>query len=242
MLEVRDLQAAYGDLLALSRATLRVGAGEIVALVGPNGAGKSTLLQCVTGLLRPRSGAISSEGKNVLALHPHEIVEHGLALVPEGRRLFGQMTVEENLALGAFSARARAQKQASLERVYRLFPVLRERRRQLARTLSGGQQQMVAIGRALMTAPRLLMLDEPSLGLAPRVVESIFETLGAINQAGVSVLLVEQNVRAALRLAQRAYVLETGRIVGEGPGRELLDDPHVRRAYLGPLAGRQPAP
>jgi branched-chain amino acid transport system ATP-binding protein len=239
LLEVRDLQAAYGDLLALSGATLRIGAGEIVALVGPNGAGKSTLLQCVTGLLTPRSGAISSEGKDVLALYPHEIVEHGLALVPEGRRLFGQMTVEENLALGAFAARARVEKHASLGRVYQLFPVLRERRRQLSRTLSGGQQQMVAIGRALMTSPRLLMLDEPSLGLAPRVVESIFETLGAINRAGVSVLLVEQNVRAALRLAQRAYVLETGRVVREGPARELLDDPHVRRAYLGPLAGRQ---
>ena len=239
MLEVRDLQAAYGDLLALSGATLRIGAGEIVALVGPNGAGKSTLLQCVTGLLRPRSGAISSEGKDVLALHPHEIVEHGLALVPEGRRLFGQMTVEENLALGAFGARARVEKQGNLERVYQLFPVLRERRRQLSRTLSGGQQQMVAIGRALMTSPRLLMLDEPSLGLAPRVVESILETLGAINRAGVSVLLVEQNVRAALRLAQRAYVLETGRVVGEGPAQDLLDDPHVRRAYLGPLAARQ---
>ena len=192
MLEVRDLQAAYGDLLALSGATLRIGAGEIVALVGPNGAGKSTLLQCVTGLLRPRSGAISSEGKDVLARLPHEIVEHGLALVPEGRRLFGQMTVEENLALGAFGARARVEKQAGLERVYQLFPVLQERRRQLSRTLSGGQQHIVAIGRALMTSPRLLMLDEPSLGLAPRVVESIFETLGAINRAGVSVLLVEQ--------------------------------------------------
>ena len=239
MLEIRDLRAAYGDLTALSGATLQVGAGEIVALVGPNGAGKSTLLQCVTGLLRPRSGSIRSEGRDVLALHPHQVVEHGLALVPEGRRLFGRMTVEENLALGAFGARARAQKQTSLERVYRLFPVLEERRRQLSRTLSGGKQQMVAIGRALMTSPRLLMLDEPSLGLAPRVVESIFETLGAINRAGVSVLLVEQNVGAALRLAQRAYVLETGRVVGEGSARALLDDPHVRRAYLGPLAARE---
>ncbi len=239
MLEVRDLQAAYGDLVALSGTTLRVGAGEIVALVGPNGAGKSTLLQCVTGLLRPRSGAISSEGKDVLALHPHEVVEHGLALVPEGRRLFGQMTVEENLALGAFGARARSHKDTSFERVYQLFPVLQERRRQPARTLSGGQQQMVAIGRALMTSPRLLMLDEPSLGLAPRVVESIFATLGTINQAGVSVLLVEQNVRAALRLAQRAYVLETGRVVREGAAHDLLHDPHVRRAYLGLLAARE---
>ncbi len=238
MLEVRDLWAAHGDLAALSGATLTVGTGEIVALVGPNGAGKSTLLQCITGLLRPRSGAISSEGRDVLALHPHEVVLHGLALVPEGRRLFGRMTVEENLVLGAFSPRAMAETRPSLERVYQLFPVLEERRRQLSRMLSGGQQQMVAIGRALMTVPRLLMLDEPSLGLAPRVVESIFETLGAINRSGVSVLLVEQNVRAALRLARRAYILEGGRVVGEGPARDLLDDPHVRRAYLGPLATR----
>ena len=238
MLEVQNLTAAYGDLPALSAATLNVGAGEIVALVGPNGAGKSTLLQCVTGLLRPRAGTIRSDSRDLLALHPHQIVEHGLALVPEGRRLFGQMTVEENLALGAFTARARAVKQASLERVYGLFPALDERRRQLTRTLSGGQQQMVAIARALMTSPRLLMLDEPSLGLAPRVVEAIFETLTAINRAGVAVLLVEQNVRAALRLAGRAYVLEGGRVVGEGPARHLLEDPHVRRAYLGPLATR----
>jgi len=238
VLEVRDLTAAYGDLLALSGATLAVGPGEIVALVGPNGAGKSTLLQCITGLLRPRAGAILWEGRDLLADPPHETVQHGLALVPEGRRLFGSMTVEENLALGAFSARGRALAQARLERVYRLFPVLEERRRQISRTLSGGQQQMVAIGRALMTAPRLLMLDEPSLGLAPRIVESIFQTLTAINRSGVSVLLVEQNVRAALRLAHRAYVLEGGRMVGEGPARDLLEDPHVRRAYLGPLAAR----
>jgi branched-chain amino acid transport system ATP-binding protein len=240
LLEVLDLVAAYGDLSALSGATLAVKAGEIVALVGPNGAGKSTLLRCVSGLLRPRSGSITSEGRDLRALHPHEIVDHGLALVPEGRRLFGQMTVEENLALGAFSRRARADKQASLERVYAIFPALSERRRQVSRSLSGGQQQMVAIGRALMAAPRLLMLDEPSLGLAPRVVESIFETFATINRSGVSVLLVEQNVRAALRLAHRAYVLESGRVVGGGPARQLLDDPHVRRAYLGPLAAPHP--
>jgi len=238
VLEVRDLAAAHGDLAALSGASLGVRAGEIVALVGPNGAGKSTLLQCITGLVRPRAGEIVSEGRDLLALRPHQIVDHGVALVPEGRRLFGQMSVEENLALGAFGPRARREREASLERVYRLFPVLAERRRQMSRTLSGGQQQMVAIGRALMTAPRLLMLDEPSLGLAPRVVGSIFEALEVINRAGVSVLLVEQNVRAALELAGRAYVLEGGRVVGEGTGSDLLADPHVRRAYLGPLAIR----
>ena len=238
MLEVQNLTAAYGDFPALADATLAVGAGEIVALVGPNGAGKSTLLGCVTGLLRPRAGTIRSDSRDLLVLHAHQIVEHGLALVPEGRRLFGQMTVEENLWLGAFTARARAVRGESLARVYGLFPVLAERRRQLARTLSGGQQQMVAIARALMTSPRLLMLDEPSLGLAPRIVEAIFETLTAINEAGVAVLLVEQNVRAALRLAGRAYVLEAGRVVGEGRARDLLEDPHVRRAYLGPLATR----
>jgi branched-chain amino acid transport system ATP-binding protein len=238
LLDVRDLAAAYGDLRALSGAALQVRAGEIVALVGPNGAGKSTLLKCVTGLLRPHSGTISSQGTDLLALHAHEIVAHGLAMVPEGRRLFGQMTVEENLALGAFTSRARAVKRNSLELVYALFPILGERRRQLSRTLSGGQQQMVAIGRALMTAPRLLMLDEPSLGLAPRIVGAIFETLAAINRAGVSVLLVEQNVRAALELGHRAYILEGGRMAREGLARDLLDDPHVRRAYLGPLAAR----
>jgi branched-chain amino acid transport system ATP-binding protein len=238
VLDVRDLVAAYGGLGVLTGATLGVRSDEIVALVGPNGAGKSTLLKCITGLLRPRSGAISWDGADLLALHPHQIVTRGLAMVPEGRRLFGHMTVEGNLALGAFSPRARGDKAASLERVYALFPVLRERRRQLSRTLSGGQQQMVAIGRALMTAPRLLMLDEPSLGLAPRVVESIFQALTAINRSGVSVLLVEQNVRVALLLAHRAYILEGGRMAGEGAARELLDDSHVRRAYLGPLATR----
>jgi branched-chain amino acid transport system ATP-binding protein len=238
VLDVRDLVAAYGDLGVLSGATLGVRPGEIVALVGPNGAGKSTLLKCITGLLRPRSGAISWDGADLLALHPHQIVTHGLAMVPEGRRLFGHMTVEENLALGAFNPRARAAKATSLERVYALFPVLRERRRQPSRTLSGGQQQMVAIGRALMTTPRLLILDEPSLGLAPRVVESIFQALAAVNRSGVSVLLVEQNVRAALLLAHRAYILEGGRMAGEGAARDLLDDSHVRRAYLGPLAAQ----
>jgi branched-chain amino acid transport system ATP-binding protein len=238
VLEVRDLEASYGDLRALGGVTLTVGAGEIVALLGPNGAGKSTLLKAVAGLLRPRAGRIRWEGEDLAALGAHQIVERGLALVPEGRRLFGSMTVAENLELGAFAPRARAVQAQSLERVYALFPVLRDRRGQLVRALSGGQQQMVAVGRALMSAPRLLMLDEPSLGIAPRLVSAIFASLVEINRAGVGVFLVEQNVHASLTLAHRAYVLEGGRVVGEGAAAALLEDPHVRRAYLGPLAVR----
>ena len=236
MLEIRGLEAAYGDVPALSGVTLRVGDGEIVALLGPNGAGKSTLLGCVAGLVRPRAGAISWGGDNLLTVAPHLIVERGLAVVPEGRRLFGSMTVEDNLELGAFSPRARAARRESLERVFALFPDLRTRRRQIVRALSGGQQQMVAVGRALMASPRLLMLDEPSLGIAPLLVRRILDVLVEINRAGVAVFLVEQNVRAALTLAHRAYILEGGRVVGEGEGAALLRDSHVRRAYLGPLA------
>ncbi len=239
MLEIENLEAAYGDARALSGVTLSVGPGEIVALLGPNGAGKSTLLKSIAGLLRPRAGTIRWEGEDLSRVGAHLIVERGLAMVPEGRRLFGSMTVEENLELGAFAARARNTRRASLERVYALFPDLRERRRQAVRALSGGQQQMVAVGRALMTNPRLLMLDEPSLGIAPRLVRAILEALVEINRGGVAVFLVEQNVQAALTLAHRAYVLEGGRIVGEGTGAALLQDPHVRRAYLGPLAVRE---
>jgi len=236
VLEIRGLEAAYGDVPVLSGVTLRVGAGEIVALLGPNGAGKSTLLGCVAGLVRPRAGIISWDSENLLTVAPHLIVERGLAVVPEGRRLFGSMTVEDNLDLGAFSPRARAARRESLERVFALFPDLRTRRRQIVRALSGGQQQMVAVGRALMASPRLLMLDEPSLGIAPLLVRRILDALVEINRAGVAVFLVEQNVRAALTLAHRAYILEGGRVVGEGEGAALLRDSHVRRAYLGPLA------
>ena len=236
MLEIRDLDAAYGDIRVLSGVSLSVGPGEIVALLGPNGAGKSTLLTSIAGLLRPRAGAIRWQGEDLTALRPHLVVERGVALVPEGRRLFGTMTVEENLELGTFAARARRQHAAGFERVYALFPDLRDRRRQLVRALSGGQQQMVAVGRALMAQPALLMLDEPSLGIAPRLVASIFAALAEINRAGVAVFLVEQNVQAALTLAHRAYVLESGRIASQGAAADLLRDPHVRRAYLGPLA------
>jgi branched-chain amino acid transport system ATP-binding protein len=236
LLEIQDLTAAYGDVPALSGVALSIESGEIVTVLGPNGAGKTTLLMTIAGLLRPRAGRILWEGEDLSRAPSHLIVERGLALVPEGRRLFGSMTVEENLTLGAFAARARTTQQTNLERVYALFPILRDRRRQIVHLLSGGQQQMVSVGRALMTNPALLMLDEPSLGLAPLMVQAIFEVLIEINRGGVAVFLVEQNVRAALTLAHRAYILETGRIVGEGSGAELLRDPNVRRAYLGPLA------
>jgi len=239
VLEIRDLDAAYGDIRVLSGVSLSVGPGEIVALLGPNGAGKSTLLNSIAGLLRPRAGAVRFEGEDLGGVRADLIVERGVALVPEGRRLFGGMTVEDNLELGAFANRARPTRAAGLDRVFALFPDLRDRRRQVVRALSGGQQQMVAVGRALMTNPRLLMLDEPSLGIAPRLVRSIMDALAEINRAGVGVFLVEQNVQAALSLAHRGYVLESGRIAGHGTAAELLGDPHVRRAYLGPLAVRE---
>ncbi|PYM33110.1 MAG: ABC transporter ATP-binding protein [Candidatus Rokuibacteriota bacterium] len=236
MLEVEGLEASYGSFRVLSGVTLEVRPGEIVALLGPNGAGKTTLIRCIAGLLRPRAGAMRWEGRPLGQAEAHTVVERGVAVVPEGRRLFGSMTVDENLALGAFAPRARRGEASRLEGVYAIFPVLRERRRQLVRALSGGQQQMVAIGRALMADPRLLVLDEPSLGLAPRLVESIFAVLREINRGGVSILLVEQNVHAALALAHRGYILEAGRVAAEGQGSVLLNDAHVRRAYLGPLA------
>jgi branched-chain amino acid transport system ATP-binding protein len=236
VLEVRDLDASYGELRALEGVGVEVRTDEIVALVGSNGAGKTTLLRCIAGLTRPRAGRVLWQSEDLIGLPPHRVVERGVAMVPEGRRLFGHMTVEENLSLGAFSPRAHPERRATLAGIYQTFPRLAERRRQLAGALSGGEQQMVAIGRALMTRPRLLMLDEPSLGLAPRVVESMLTVLGAISRAGVGVFLVEQNVRAALGLAHRAYVLEHGRIVGQGRSAEILADPEVRRAYLGPLA------
>ena len=236
MLEVDAVDAGYGEARALDGVSLTVADREIVALLGPNGAGKSTLLNTVAGLLRPRAGTIRWDGQDLARVSAHAIVAYGLVLVPEGRRLFAGMTVEENLELGAFTPRARGTVAASLDRVYALFPVLRERRRQIVRALSGGQQQMVAVGRALMSSPRLLMLDEPSLGIAPRLVAAILDALADINRGGVGILLVEQNVPAALSLAHRAYVMEGGRIVRTGTGTALLQDPHVRRAYLGPLA------
>jgi branched-chain amino acid transport system ATP-binding protein len=236
MLEVERLEVSYGPLRALHGVTLTIQSGEMVALVGPNGAGKSTLLKTIAGLLIPRAGTIRWEGQAITVEPPQRIVERGVALVPEGRRLFARMTVRENLELGAFTRRAQAARRAQLDRVYKLFPRLFERERQLAGSLSGGEQQMLALGRALMGLPRLLLLDEPSLGLAPRVIESIFSILDELHREGMSVLIVEQNVQAVLALARRAYILEAGRIVAEGEGQSLLRDDHVRTAYLGPLA------
>jgi len=236
MLEVKNLEVAYGALTALHGVSLTIQPGEMVALVGPNGAGKSTLLKTIAGLLVPRAGAILWEGKRLNAVPPQRIVERGVALVPEGRRLFARMTVRENLEVGAFTRRAQTERRAQIERVHAIFPRLFEREGQLAGSLSGGEQQMLALGRALMGLPRLLLLDEPSLGLAPRIVESIFSVLAELHREGMSLFVVEQNVHAVLHLARRAYILEGGRIVGEGEGQKLLQDDHVRAAYLGPLA------
>jgi branched-chain amino acid transport system ATP-binding protein len=238
MLEISSVAADYGDVRALWDVSLRVDRGEIVALIGPNGAGKTSLMHTIVGLVRPGQGSVVFEGQPLHTLEPHAIVERGVILVPEGRRIFASMRVHENLDLGAYSSRARRERVRTLERVYEIFPILAERRNQLAGTLSGGQQQMLAVGRALMGLPRLLLLDEPSLGLAPLIVRDIFGVLRQINAGGVTVLLVEQNARMALQLANRAYVLEQGRVVSEGTGSDLLADVGVQRAYLGYVEAR----
>jgi branched-chain amino acid transport system ATP-binding protein len=233
MLEVAGLQVTHGDVQALWGVDFVVPAGRIVTLLGANGAGKTTTLRAISGLIRPREGRIRFDGRDVTALAPHAIVALGIGHIPEGRRLWPGMSVRENLELGAFPARARAGLAESLERVFTLFPRLRERPGQLAGTLSGGEQQMLAIGRALMARPRLLMLDEPSLGLAPLVVTELFQAIVTVNREGLTVLLVEQNVHQALRIAHHGYVLETGRIVTAGSARQLLEDPYIKEAYLG---------
>jgi branched-chain amino acid transport system ATP-binding protein len=233
MLETHGLNVFYKDLQALWDVSIEVKQGELVVLVGPNGAGKTTLLRTIVGLHRPSAGSVLFDGKPVHTIPAHQIVERGIILVPEGRRLFGGMTVLENLEIGAFNARARREKAKTMQWVFETFPILAERQHQAARMMSGGQQQMLAVGRALMGLPRLLLLDEPSLGLAPIVVQNIFDILQKINRSGVAVLLVEQDVHAALELANRAYILEQGRIVGQGTGAELLTDKNVREAYLG---------
>jgi len=233
MLKIDKIDAYYGDLQALWGISLQVNEGELVALVGPNGAGKTTTLRIITGLLKPASGNIHFHSHHLDKTAAHKIVELGISQVPEGGSVFTGMSVLENLELGAFVAKARKVKDQSLKWVYEIFPRLEERKNQRAGTLSGGERQMLAIGRALMSKPRLLLLDEPSFGLAPILVEQMFEMIAEINRQGVTVLLVEQNVRAALELAQRAYVVENGRIVGQGTGDALLSFESVRSAYLG---------
>jgi branched-chain amino acid transport system ATP-binding protein len=234
LLEVKGLQVAYGGINAVKGVDLEVKAGELVALIGANGAGKSTTLRALAGLVRPAAGRVYyNEGTDITACPVHERVRLGIALVPEGRGMFGRLTVEENLAMGAYSRRDRSGIAADFERVYQLLPRLAERREQLAGTLSGGEQQMLAIGRALMSRPRLLLLDEPSMGLAPLMVQRIFETIRTIAAEGVTMLLVEQNARLALEICHRGYVMESGRIAAADSGARLLADPKVRQAYLG---------
>ncbi len=236
MLKILNLEAGYGPLRVLKGISLHVSPGEIVALIGANGAGKTTLLKTIAGILKCRSGAIEFDKRQIHGKSPERVVELGCCLVPEGRHVFGTLSVRENLILGAFSRRRRdngAAIAASLEEVYQLFGILKERDKQLAGTLSGGQQQMLAIGRALMSRPRLLMMDEPSLGVAPLIARDIFQTVVRLKQTGLTVLLVEQNARAALAVADRGYVIETGQVVLEGTARELCDNPEVQRAYLG---------
>ncbi|MDP2333687.1 MAG: ABC transporter ATP-binding protein [Reyranella sp.] len=233
LLEARNLHIGYGDAPAVWDASLTVDAGEIVSVIGPNGAGKTTLINAIAGLLRYRQGDLWFDGTNMAGVRSHDYCARGIALVPEGRRLFVKMSVEENLEIGCYLPAARAARDQSLERVYGLFPILRGKRLQPAGELSGGQQQMLAIGRALMARPRIVLFDEPSLGLAPTIVDDMFEIIAKVRDDGAAVLLVEQNVIKALGVADRAYVLEQGRIVATGLPDDLLKQPHIREAYLG---------
>ena len=232
ILKVEDINVYYGAIHAIKGVSFEVNQGEIVTLIGANGAGKSTVLNTVSGLLTSKTGSIVFDGQNLHGVAPHKVVARGLAQVPEGRRVFLQMSVEENLEMGAFTQKGSGIQQ-DLEMVYELFPRLKERYKQMAGTLSGGEQQMLAMGRALMSRPKLLMLDEPSMGLAPILVEQIFEIIQNLHKAGTTILLVEQNAQAALSVADRGYVLETGKIVTTGTGAELLSSPAIKKAYLG---------
>jgi branched-chain amino acid transport system ATP-binding protein len=233
MLKIENLVVSYGGIEALKGISLEVEEGKIVTLVGANGAGKSTTLRSIVGLVKPKSGTITYKGKDLLAEKTQNIVRNGITLVPEGRRIFPNLTVLENLKIGAFTRTDSKGIRADLERVYSTFPILKERSWQLAGTLSGGEQQMLAVGRALMSRPKLLMMDEPSLGLAPLIVKEIFEIIKEIHRQGVTILLIEQNANAALHIAHKGYVLETGRITLTGTGKELLENEEVKSAYLG---------
>jgi branched-chain amino acid transport system ATP-binding protein len=233
MLQVSDASAQYGDVKVLKGISLTVGQGEIISLIGANGAGKTTAINLISGLIRSQSGEILFMGERIDQMAPHEIVAMGLVQVPEARQMFPSLTVLENLEMGAFLPHARKQLAQNLKRVYELFPMLSARKQQSAGSLSGGEQQMLAISRGLMSCPKLLMLDEPSLGLAPIIVKGIFQIIGSINAAGIPILLVEQNVYYALSISRRAYLLENGRVVLEGSGQELLSNPHVKTVYLG---------
>lgn len=233
MLATRDLSTSYGGLIALSRASIEVAAGEIVCVAGANGAGKSTLLKTIAGMERPNSGVVEFRGQRIDGLAPHLVTMRGIAYVPENRRLFPRLSVRDNLRLGSYLHRAKADRDAPLELVMRLFPRLGERLEQRAETLSGGEQQMLAIGRALMTRPTLLMLDEPSQGIMPKLVDEIFEAVATIRDAGTTVLIVEQRLTECLEIADRAYVLQTGRVTMSGAAADIRDNADVRKAYLG---------
>lgn len=233
MIEVTGLKVNYGDLTALSQVSFEVQKGEIVSIIGSNGAGKTTLVNTLSGLIKSRAGEIKFKGIPIKNLPPHVIVESGLIQVAEGRKIFSNLTVNDNLRLGSYVKRAKVRRKETLDKVFELFPVLKKRAKQLAGTLSGGEQQMLALGRGLMSLPELLILDEPSLGLAPLIIEDIFENIRRINLDGVTILLIEQNTVFALNSCTRAYVLENGKIVMEGKGSELLNNPHIIEAYLG---------
>lgn len=233
LLETRDLTVYYDSVLALNGVSLSVDEGEIVAIIGPNGAGKSTALKAICGLLKPKSGKILFQGENINGRQPHQLVEKKLCLVPEGRRLFTSMTVLENLEMGAFTINDKKRFQEDIDNAYNLFPILKERQKQKAGTLSSGEQQMLAIGRALMLKPKLLLLDEPSLGLSPNYVDIVFEKIKEINKYGTTILIVEQNARMALEYADRGYVFEIGKIAFEGKAKNLLENDEIRKSFLG---------
>lgn len=233
MLKVTDLQVYYGVIQAIKGISFEVNEGEVIALIGANGAGKTTILHTITGLVEAKGGTVEFEGKNITKMPGHKIVTLGMAHVPEGRRVFSELTVLENLKMGAYTRKNKTEVEESLRMVYKRFPRLEERKNQLSGTLSGGEQQMLAMGRALMSRPKLLMLDEPSMGLAPILVEQIFKIIQTLHEAGTTILLVEQNAQAALSIADRGYVLETGKIVTSGTGTELLASPEIKKAYLG---------